>query len=116
MSKVHATRFVSNTQACDTLGPWLSHGPGNDKEFSMSKLKVHNVELGYLNAVAILWLIQIVPILALVVKIGITPTSSEVMLVSSSNLFFMNWVAMANAFVVSAAVWYAKGAYPQPKE
>ncbi|MEY3006826.1 MAG: hypothetical protein RI942_1168, partial [Pseudomonadota bacterium] len=39
----------------------------------MSKLKVHNVELGYLNAVAILWLIQIVPILALVVKIGITP-------------------------------------------
>ena len=82
----------------------------------MSKLKVHNVYLGYLHAVAILWLIQIVPILALVVKIGIAPTSSELMLASSSNLFFMNWVAMANAFVVSAVVWYAKGAYPLPKE
>lgn len=82
----------------------------------MSKLKVHNVELGYLPAVAILWLIQIVPILALVIKIGITPTSSELMLASSSNLFFMNWVAMGNAFVVAAVVWYAKGSYPLSKE
>lgn len=81
----------------------------------MSKLKVHNVELGYLPAVAILWLIQIVPILALVVKIGITPTSSELMLASSSNLFFMNWVALGNAVVVAAVVWYAKGSYPPLK-
>ena len=81
----------------------------------MSKLKVHNVELSYLHAVAILWLIQLVPILAAVVTWSVEPGGAELLLQSADMLFFIVWSAMANAFVVSAVVWYAKNSYKLPQ-